>query len=88
MGVRRTHHGDLDAYGVQPGDALCPASFDRGSPFEFEAEVGENRDSGIQGFHHDADVVHPQNRHGDAGSPIFVAQPGVAIHTQDGDSVQ
>src|SRR4029450_4109620 len=26
-------------------------------------ELGEKRDSGIEGFHHDADVVHPLKRH-------------------------
>jgi hypothetical protein len=59
VAVRRAHHGDHDAHVAQSSDALCPVSFDRGSPFELEAELGEKRDSGIEGFHHDADVVHP-----------------------------
>ena len=38
-------------------------SIDHGSPFELEAQLGEKGDSGIKRFHHDADVVHPLNRH-------------------------
>jgi hypothetical protein len=71
VAVRRAHHGDLDAHGVQPGDALCPVSFDRGSPFELEAELGKKRDSGIEGFHYDADVVHPLKRHAAHSRPCW-----------------
>jgi hypothetical protein len=63
VAVRRAHHGDLDALVAQSGDAPGPVSFDHGSPFEFEAQLGEKRDSGIKRFHHDADVVHPLKRH-------------------------
>jgi hypothetical protein len=48
VAVRRAHHGDLDAHGAQSSDALRPVSFDRGSPFELEAELAEKRDSGIE----------------------------------------
>jgi hypothetical protein len=63
VAVRRAHHGGLDAHAAQSGDTLCPVSFDRGSTFELEAELGEKRDSGIEGLHHDAHVVHPLKRH-------------------------
>src|SRR4026207_983701 len=63
VAVRRPQHCDLDAHLAQSGDALRPVSFDRRSPFELEAELGEKRDGGIEGFHHDADVVHPLKRH-------------------------
>ena len=63
VAVRRTHHRDLDALVAQSGDAPCPVSFDHGSPFELEAQLGEKRDRGIERFHHDADVVHPLKRH-------------------------
>ena len=33
------------------------------APFEFETELGEELDGVIEGFHHDADVVHPLKRH-------------------------
>jgi hypothetical protein len=54
---------------AQSSDALCPLSFDRGSPFELQAKLREKRDSGIEGFHHDADVVHPLKRHAAHSSP-------------------
>jgi len=50
-----------------------PVSFDRGSPFELEAEFGEERDSGIEGFHHDADVVHPLKRQAADSSPAVAS---------------
>ena len=62
VAVRRAHHGDLYALVAQSGDTPGPFSFDHGSPFELEAKLGKKRDSGIEGFHHDADVVHPSKR--------------------------
>ena len=32
-------------------------------PSSFEAKLGEKRDGGIEGFYHDADVVHPLESH-------------------------
>ncbi len=63
VAVWRAHHGDLNALVAQPSDAPCPHAFYYGSPFEFEAEFSEKRDSGIEGFHYDADVVHSFKRH-------------------------
>ena len=37
-------------------------SMSHGLPFDFEAQLGEKGDSGIERFHHDADVVHPLHR--------------------------
>jgi hypothetical protein len=34
-----------------------------GAPFEFEAKLGEELDRGIKVFYHDANVVHPLDRH-------------------------
>ena len=61
--VWRAQHGDLNALVAQSGDAPCPLAFYHGSPFELEAELSEKSDSGIEGFHHDADVVHSCKRH-------------------------
>jgi hypothetical protein len=72
--VRRAHHCDLDALVAQPGNASCPFSFDRGSPFELESELDEKSDGSIEGFHHDADVVHPLKRH----AATLVLRPGRA----------
>ena len=66
-------HGDLDAHVGQSGDALCPASLNRGSPFELEAELGEEGDSGVEGLDHDADVVHPLKRHSVHPSPVVAS---------------
>jgi hypothetical protein len=40
-----------------------PVTRHRGSPFECEAKLGEKSDGGIEGFYHDADVVHPLYSH-------------------------
>jgi hypothetical protein len=54
------HHGDLDALVAQSGDAPGPFSFDCVSPFELQAKLGEKRDGLIEGFYHDANIVHSQ----------------------------
>jgi hypothetical protein len=63
VAVRGAHHGDLDALVAQSGDAPRPVAFDHGSPFELESQLCEERDSGIERLHHDADVVHPFKGH-------------------------
>ena len=63
VAVRRTHHGDLDALVAQSGDPAGPVPSDHGPPLELEGQLGEEGDGGIKRFHHDADVVHPLNRH-------------------------
>ena len=63
MAVRHPHHRDLDALVAHAGAAPRPVSFDQGSPFELEAQLGEESDSGIERFHDDAHVVHPLRRH-------------------------
>src|ERR687884_144123 len=39
--VRRAHHGNLDALIAQSSDTSGPFSFDRGPPFELEAELAK-----------------------------------------------
>jgi hypothetical protein len=63
VAVRGDHHGDLDALVAQSGDAPGPFSFDRSSPFELQAQLGEKRDGLIEGFYYDADIVHPLKTH-------------------------
>jgi hypothetical protein len=63
MSVRGDQHGDLDALVPQTGDASGPFAFDHGSPLELQAELGEERDGGVEGFHDDAYVVHPLESH-------------------------
>jgi hypothetical protein len=44
VAVRRAHHGKLDALIAQSSDTSCPSSFDRGPPFELEAELAKEID--------------------------------------------
>src|SRR6185437_8599724 len=71
VAVRRAHHGDLYVLVAQAGDAPGPLAFDRASPFELEAELDEKRDRGVEGFHDDADVVHPLHRHAPTLVPLL-----------------
>jgi hypothetical protein len=41
VAVRRAHHGNLDALIAQSSDTSGPFSFDRGPPFELEAELAK-----------------------------------------------
>jgi hypothetical protein len=63
VAVRHTHHCNLDALISQPSDTSSPLSFDRGSPFELEAELAKeiNRPSEI--LDNDSYVVHPLECH-------------------------
>src|SRR6185437_6602472 len=79
VSVRRTHHGNLDAHAVQSGDTIGPVSFDGRAPLELEAEFGEEFDSGIDVFHHDADVVHALDRHDVSVCPTLKMSDGEAV---------
>ena len=63
VAIRRAHHGNLDALIAQSSDTSGPFSFDRGPPFELEAEFAKeiNRPSEI--IDDDSYVVHPFQRH-------------------------
>ena len=63
VAVGGAHHGDLDALAVHSSDAAGPFAFDGHAAFEGEAELGEELDGGIEVFDHDADIVHPLDRH-------------------------
>jgi hypothetical protein len=63
VAVRGGQHGDLDVLCAQPGDAAGPLTLDRGSPFECQAKLDEKWNGGIEGFDHDANVVHPLHSH-------------------------
>src|SRR5262249_11623980 len=72
--VRRTHHGNLDAHIAQSSDAICPVSFNWGAPLELKAQFGEERNGGIDVFHHYADIVHTLDRH-----EVSLASRGLGI---------
>ena len=63
MAVRRAHHGDLDALIAQSSDTSGPFSFDRGPPFELEAELAKEINRPTQVIDDDSYVVHPFQRH-------------------------
>jgi hypothetical protein len=63
VAVRRAHHGNLDALIAQSSDTSGPFTFDRGSPFEVEAELAKESDRRFEVIDDDSYVVHPLERH-------------------------
>src|SRR5262249_61168026 len=61
--VRRAHHGHLDALIAQSSDTSGPFSFDRGPPFELEAELAKEINRPSEVIDNDSYVVHPFERH-------------------------
>jgi hypothetical protein len=64
VAVRRAHHGNLDALIGQSSYTSGPFSFNRGPPFEFEAEFLKEIDRPSEVIDDDSYVVHPFERHG------------------------
>ncbi len=63
MAVRGLQHGDLRPDAVEPHDAVHPAALDRPLTLQLESEFDEELDCGREVVNHDADVVHPSDRH-------------------------
>jgi hypothetical protein len=63
VAVRGPHHRDVAPDAVESDSAVRPKAFDLPLAFQLHAELGEERDSGIQVFDDDGDVVHPLNGH-------------------------
>jgi hypothetical protein len=63
VAVRRAHHRNLDALIAQSSDTPGPLSFDRGPPFEFEAELTKEINGRFEIIDDDAYVVHPFKCH-------------------------
>lgn len=63
MAVRRAHHGNLDALIAPSSDTSGPLSFDRGPPFELEAELAKEINRCSEVIDDDSYVVHPFKRH-------------------------
>jgi hypothetical protein len=63
VAVRRAHHGNLDALIAQSSDTSCPFSFDRGTPFELEAELAKEINRSSEVIDDDSYVVHSFERH-------------------------
>ncbi len=63
MAVRRSHHGNLDALIAQSSDTSGPFSFDRGTPFELEAELAKEINRPSEVIDDDSYVVHSFEPH-------------------------
>ena len=61
--VGSAHHGNLDALIAQSGDTSGPFSFDRGPPFELEAELAKEINRPSEVIDDDSYVVHPFECH-------------------------
>jgi hypothetical protein len=63
VAVRGPHHRDLAPDAVESDGAVRNEAFDLSLAFQFHAELGEERDGGVQVVDDDGDVVHPLNGH-------------------------
>src|SRR5215510_12071807 len=63
VAVRGPHHRDVAPDAFESDGAVRPKAFDLSLAFQLHAELGEERDGGIQVFNDDGDVVHPLNGH-------------------------
>jgi hypothetical protein len=63
VSIRHAHHGNLDALIAQSSDTAGPFSFDRGPPFELEAELEKEINRRSQIIDDDSYIVHPFERH-------------------------
>jgi hypothetical protein len=63
VAVRRTHHCDVRSHIVEADDAVDRRSFDGRLALQLQSELDEESDGGREVVDHDADVVHPQDRH-------------------------
>src|SRR6185295_6647716 len=63
VAVRCAHHGNLDALIAQSSDTSGPFSFDRGPPFELEAEFAKEINRPSEVIDDDSYVVHSFERH-------------------------
>src|SRR5690349_5603844 len=86
MAVRCAHHGNLDTLIAQSGDTSGPFSFDRGPPFELEAEFAKEINRPSEVFDDDSYVVHPLERHVSNLQrvvPIYKVSPDATRRTSD-----
>ena len=63
LAVRRLQHRDVRPYALEPHDAIHPAALDGPLALQLESELDEELDRGREVVDHDADVVHPLDRH-------------------------
>lgn len=78
MAIRRAHHGNLDVLIAQSSDTSGPFSFDRGPPFELEAELAKEINRLFEVIDHDSYVVHPFERHV-SNLPIYKVSSSIDV---------
>jgi hypothetical protein len=82
VAVRGPHHRDVAPDAVESDGAVRKQAFDLRLAFELHAELGEERDGGVQVVDDDGDVVQPLNghvaEHKAAASRRFVCRNRVA----------
>jgi hypothetical protein len=76
VAVRGPHHRDLAPDAVESDGAVRPEAFDLPLAFQLHAELGEERDCGVQVVDDDGDVVHPLNGHVCQHTAAASRQPG------------
>jgi len=76
VAVRGPHHRDLAPDAVQADGAVRPQALDLPLAFQLHAELGEERDGGVQVVDDDPDVVHPLNGHVRQHTDAASRQPG------------
>jgi len=63
VAVRGPQHRDVAPDAVESDGAVREQAFDLRLAFQLQAELGEERDGGVQVADDDGDVVHPLNGH-------------------------
>ena len=63
VAVRSLHDRNVRPYALEPHDAVHPATFDGPLALQHESELDEELSRGCEVVNHDADVLHPLNRH-------------------------
>src|SRR5579862_7771402 len=63
VAVRSLHHRNVCSYALEPHDPVHPATLDGRLALQHESEFDEELSGGCEVVHHNADVVHPLDRH-------------------------
>src|SRR5215831_4134561 len=88
VAVRRAHHGNLNALIAQPSNTSGPFSFDRGPPFEIEAELAKEFDRRCEVIDDDSYVVHSFKRHISVYKVAFIPTTNRAANCSEAVSMR
>jgi hypothetical protein len=83
VAVRSLHHRDVRPYALEPVDAVHQAALDGRLALQLESELDEELGRGREVFDHDADVLHPLDRHAlDGTEPQYRASGATPAHAR------